>query len=853
MGSVRTVDLPDGPNGETRTTEMTNLEWALRYVKTKIQEMIFNGRKTDQCGVIVFGSETTDNIINDKSGGYENVEDYIPIGQPNSGTLAKLDALEASSVTGDPIDALIVAIETQAQYLAKKKTWTRKIALVTDGQSEIETEDWEATVDKMNDLDIRFTVVGVDFDDPDWGYEEEDKSELKRNNEKFFRELVDRVKEDNGVLGTCAHALEEVGRPEQKMVRSTLMATTIRLGNPDRDPEQAIEIMVKASKATAIQRPATMKKFALRLGDGDEMQVDEEEADPNKPSVFSQLKMRTEYYVDRNPRAEDDDGDVKMEKEDEDALLLEGDDTQTKKEGKEEALEQVEKEELIRGFKYGTTYAPCPDGQFPRLDTIKGITICGFFPKSNFRRELSMGEIQYIWGDPSSPKQQVALSSLAKAMDDDGKIAIARWVSRDGMDPKMGVLAPCIFEKVDCLLWAQMPFADDVRKYAFASLDNLVSKKGETLTEHPYLPTEDQLEAMDNFVDAMDLMDAGEKDENGVRQQWFSTAESFNPAIHRIKQAIFHCAVVSDIATNPLPPPHPDLLTFLEPPSRALKRAKQPLEACKKAFNVKQVPKRVGKAKKEDHAYAPDEADAELLLNQNQKGSAPLRGQSTFISSAAAGASSSSQSQSQTQTRLKITGNDSGSETEPESDGEDLLLNAPAASSSKKGKTPLALPTPARSVSPKARGKGNAGDDDDEVDPGRAPGRIIGSTNPLKDFKKNLAQGDVVSKAVEDLGAVITEVVLKPFAKRRSDEMVECMTELRRVSLEEDEVDAWNAFLQDLKNKCLAPKPAGNATFWRTVQEVGRPLSLISDKEAKKHGGTSQYTEKQVKEFVGAS
>jgi hypothetical protein len=60
---------------------------------------------------------------------------------------------------------------------------------------------------------------------------------------------------------------------------------------------------------------------------------------------------------------------------------------------------------------------------------------------------------------------------------------------------------------------------------------------------------------------------------------------------------------------------------------------------------------------------------------------------------------------------------------------------------------------------------------------------------------------------------------------------------------------AWyDRFLQDLKNKCLAPKPAGNATFWKQVEEVGRPLSLISDKEAKKHGGTSQYTEKQANE-----
>jgi hypothetical protein len=60
-----------------------------------------------------------------------------------------------------------------------------------------------------------------------------------------------------------------------------------------------------------------------------------------------------------------------------------------------------------------------------------------------------------------------------------------------------------------------MPFADDVRKYTFASLENLVSKRGEKITKHPYLPTEEQLEAMDRFIDAMDVMDAGERDDEG--------------------------------------------------------------------------------------------------------------------------------------------------------------------------------------------------------------------------------------------------------------------------------------------------------------------------------------------------
>ena len=121
-------------------------------------------------------------------------------------------------------------------------------------------------------------------------------------------------------------------------------------------------------------------------------------------------------------------------------------------------------------------------------------------------------------------------------MDKLNMYAIARWVGRDNLESKMGVLAPCRFQKVDCLLWVQvcasfvfiplgvflkracvcqMPFADDVRKYTFLPLQNLSNRKGERVTTHPYIPTFEQREAMDNFVDAMDLMESGEKDDDG--------------------------------------------------------------------------------------------------------------------------------------------------------------------------------------------------------------------------------------------------------------------------------------------------------------------------------------------------
>jgi hypothetical protein len=122
---------------------------------------------------------------------------------------------------------------------------------------------------------------------------------------------------------------------------------------------------------------------------------------------------------------------------------------------------------------------------------------------------------------------------------------------------------------------------------------------------------------------------------------------------------------------------------------------------------------------------------------------------------------------------------DDDSETEPESDIDDVWLP-----SSKKG-AKLPTPSPEPGII---------------TDPQRTPGRIIGMAAPLADFKNNISQGDVVSKAVEDLGWVVKEVVLRPFAGRRHAEMIECLNELREVCLQEDEIDAWNRYALRLRH-----------------------------------------------------
>ncbi|KAG8679457.1 ATP-dependent DNA helicase II subunit 2, partial [Ceratobasidium sp. 395] len=370
MGTMRTVFLEPGKDGEERTKEVTHLQWALQYVMLKVQEMIHNGRKTDQCGVILFGTEDTNNIVEDEhpGEGYANIVEYIPIAHPTPATLSKIAAIAPSTHFGDPINGIIVAIQTQSEYLLRKPSWTRRMVLVTDGETPLEIEDWEATVDKINELAINTTIIGVDFDDEDFPFVEPNKSQVKRINENFWTQFIDRV--ENGQMGTCAYALHETSRPEPRPTKSAMSNNVFRIGDPESMPNQAIEIAVKTSKATAIVRPHTMKKYARRdtggTQDNDrEVGWGSTQRAHGDHGLYVELKRRTDYVVklpESTPEAEDDE--------------------EEEKEKQESPGEVVEKETLVKAFKYGSTWVPCEEGHFESVHTRKGIEVHGFVPES---------------------------------------------------------------------------------------------------------------------------------------------------------------------------------------------------------------------------------------------------------------------------------------------------------------------------------------------------------------------------------------------------------------------------------------------------------------------------------------
>jgi len=243
---------------------------------------------------------------------------------------------------------------------------------------------------------------------------------------------------------------------------------------------------------------------------------------------------------------------------------------------------------------------------------------------------MFMGEVRYMWPDITNPKAQIQWSSLVSALITTDFVAITRWVLKDGSPPDIGVCIPQQEfpgdgKKLDLMYWVKLPFADDDHKFFFPSLTKLKSVEGNEITEHPYLPTKEQCDLMDELVLGMDLDAVGrkpkvekdsddedeedeeeEEEEDGLAGRWFDPARCYNPVIHRIKEAIFHASVTQDPKAHPLPPPHPDLVKYFNTPEEIVKKVEGVTERLKDALDIKKVPARV-RRKAAREGFAEDE------------------------------------------------------------------------------------------------------------------------------------------------------------------------------------------------------------------------------------------------------
>ncbi|KAL8822733.1 MAG: hypothetical protein Q9191_006537 [Dirinaria sp. TL-2023a] len=461
---------------------------------------------------------------------------------------------------GDAISAVVIAIQMIVKY-CKKLKYRRKIVLVTDARGAIDADDASEIIKKIVAEGIELVVVGVDFDDPDYGFKEEDKSTAKRANETTLRKFVDAC---NGVFGTMKQAIDELGVPRLKTTRPVnSYIGQLTLGNPY-EYDSALCIHVERFPRTAVRRPLTASQFVQRT------ELSSGHASAQTPAALSP-----------------DVQDIAMAQSDPNGLtsVRSARTYQVKDEEAPGGKRDVDRDDLARGYAYGSTAVHISESEWnvTKLETTAGFDIIGFIPWETYERYMHMSVSCVTIAQKTNNKAIIALSSLIHALFELESYAVARLVPKDGRDPLITLLAPSIEPDYECLLDVQLPFAEDLRSYKFPPLDRVVTVSGKIITEHRNLPSDALKSAMSDYVDRMDLSTFG-KDDEGDPCEYMAPMDTYSPVLHRIDQAVRFRAVHP---SEPIPPPYEILTRYSKPPDELIDRAQRQLDKLIAAAHVK--------------------------------------------------------------------------------------------------------------------------------------------------------------------------------------------------------------------------------------------------------------------------
>jgi ATP-dependent DNA helicase 2 subunit 2 len=211
-------------------------------------------------------------------------------------------------------------------------------------------------------------------------------------------------------IGTFDDALFEARQPRPSTVNGTVSGIELHIGSPEIDAAQAIVIPIKYSKATMKARPPSLSKawkpamdlqapprvgnYPTQLG-GPSSQLASSLAQQSQSMenpiaksdlaamISADVKHHSTYVIQR---ADGTGGGAEVGTQMSQSQVNWGNegledtypgDTQ----GGQEQEEAVAKEDIVKAWRFGSTWVPMEADTFEPLDTKKGVEILGFFPR----------------------------------------------------------------------------------------------------------------------------------------------------------------------------------------------------------------------------------------------------------------------------------------------------------------------------------------------------------------------------------------------------------------------------------------------------------------------------------------
>ncbi|XP_022974163.1 ATP-dependent DNA helicase 2 subunit KU80 [Cucurbita maxima] len=478
--------------------------------------------KYDEVGIVLFGTKETKNELTEEVGGYQHVVVLQNMKVVDGDLVDVLKRLPRGTVSGDFLDAIIVGMDMLIKKFGETEKGKKRLCLITDALFPIK-EPYEGTKeDQVSAIAQQMTKHGMRMD-----------SVVVRR--RFSRDADEKMMDENDVLLNIFSEKTNAKMVYVESPTSLLGAIRTRSISPvtiyrgDLEISSVVKMKVWVYKKTSEEKFPTLKRYSDKAPSTDKFATHEVKVDYEYKSVEDTSKV-------------------------------------------------VPPEHRIKGYRYGPQVIPISAAEWDavKFKPEKSVKLLGFTNASNIMRHYYMKDVNVFIAEPGNKRAIVAVSALARAMKEMDKVAIVRCVWRQGQGSVVvGVLTPNISEKngiADSLYFNVLPFAEDVREFQFPSFNNFPALMQ---------PSEEQQEAVDEFVKMLDLAPSGREE---ILQPDFTP----NPVLERFYR---HLELKSKDPAAAVPPLDTTLQKITKPDPDLLSQNKSAIGTFHRRFELKENPK----------------------------------------------------------------------------------------------------------------------------------------------------------------------------------------------------------------------------------------------------------------------
>ncbi|XP_072966098.1 ATP-dependent DNA helicase 2 subunit KU80 isoform X1 [Typha angustifolia] len=407
--------------------------------------------KSDEVGVVLFGTEDTDNDLEKEVGGYEHTVVIRSIKVVDGETVEVVQNIPRGTSPGDFMDAIVVGIDMLIKKFGATNKGKKRLCLITDAQCPIK-DPYEGTKEgQVDTISQQMKAHGIRLDCVIFREPEITCHSVMGENDRLLDYFSKR---------TIAKIIRVDSATSLLGALKTRNISPVTVFRGDLEISSNMKIKVWVYKKTSEEKFPTLKKYSDKAPASDKFATHE-------------VKVDFEYKSSEDPE------------------------------------KVIPPEQRIKGYRYGPQVVPISLSEWEavKFKPEKSIKLLGFTDASNILRHYYMKDVYTFIPEPGNKKAMVAASAIARAMVEMNKSAILRCVWRQGQgNAVIGVLTPNIslMDNVpDSFYFNVLPFAEDVREFQFPSFSSLPSS---------WQPNEEQQEAADNLVRMLDLAPSGRQE-----------------------------------------------------------------------------------------------------------------------------------------------------------------------------------------------------------------------------------------------------------------------------------------------------------------------------------------------------